>query len=570
MIAPTDYWPEESENVTIAYVEVLPNGGDRVFLAQPLLYDHYGEGYSVPKGYNPTPHDGRHIKEMSAEVGLLTQNIVVQGDEQTYDIQFGAHIFFSSPGDESLHGRLENVEIRDAGQAFFLGRYAVHFHLVGSVKGSYVRKCSIHHSFNRAVAIHGVNHLRVQNNVAYNIRGMSFFTEDGVERHTIMEDNLGVWTRALFSLLVVDQTPAVFWFTNPDSHIRRNVAAGSDNFGFWFRPLAHPDGMSATGKYCPNKSPLASWQDNVAHTTRQYGLKLQDWQPRKNGYFCGGKISAQALFNGAVLWKIGMAGIWASCTSGDECDVLDHFTIHNFAILDAKHSAWETWQFGKEVRVENSIMVGKTTNNATQVHDVMVYVRNDAFGREQDLVDENNRECWWNNERPRRYACGTNASHLFQAEKGLWMRFDLRSPVSLSHIHILNYNGEGETDRGIKKAYVYFSNKLDRVNKHQWDAPFNPSPYGSRVQIKLSRATGEDDYSDYYHLDCKGKRARYVAIVPTEYYGDKAMAGLSHVQFFKETNKPLGTCSKYSSIASIHWFSAHFTVNILYFVTFLA
>ena len=106
-------------------------------------------------------HHNRYISEMSAEVGLLSRNVIVQGDEQTYDIQFGAHIFMHSNGDESLLGRIENPEVRMAGQGFFLGRYAVHFHLVGSVRGSYVKKCAIHHSFNRAVAIHGVDHLQV-------------------------------------------------------------------------------------------------------------------------------------------------------------------------------------------------------------------------------------------------------------------------------------------------------------------------------------------------------------------------------------------------------------------------
>ena len=98
---------------------------------------------------------------MSAEVGLLSRNVVVQGDDQTYDIQFGAHILLSSPGDESLLGRFSNAEFRMMGQGFFLGRYAIHFHLVGSVQGSFVRKCAVHHSFNRAVAIHGVNNLQV-------------------------------------------------------------------------------------------------------------------------------------------------------------------------------------------------------------------------------------------------------------------------------------------------------------------------------------------------------------------------------------------------------------------------
>ena len=199
-------------------------------------------------------------------------------------------------------------------------------------------------------------------------------------------------------------------------------------------------------------------------------------------------------------------------------------------------------------------MVGKSTNNATLVHDVKVTVRNDKYAREEDLIDPDNLECGWDFGRPRRYACGTNASHFFKGEQGLWMKFDLRSPLLLSYIHILNYNGEGETDRGVKKAKVYFLNPLscrgkgcqsDAKNRHQWDSPFDPSAYNPRqtVEITLPRATGKPDYSDYYHLDCTGKTARYVAIVPTEYYGDKTWAGLSHVQFFKQTNKPLGTSS---------------------------
>jgi hypothetical protein len=56
-------------------------------------------------------------------------------------------------------------------QAFHLGRYAIHFHMIGDVKKSYVRQNSIHRSKNRAVAIHGVNHLRIQGNVAYDIQG---------------------------------------------------------------------------------------------------------------------------------------------------------------------------------------------------------------------------------------------------------------------------------------------------------------------------------------------------------------------------------------------------------------
>ena len=53
--------------------------------------------------------------------------------------------------------------------------------MVGTVRGSYVRKNSIHHTYNRAVAVHGVHYLRVQDNVAFETMGHAFFTEDGIE-----------------------------------------------------------------------------------------------------------------------------------------------------------------------------------------------------------------------------------------------------------------------------------------------------------------------------------------------------------------------------------------------------
>ena len=67
-------------------------------------------------------------------------------------------------------------------QAFHLGRYAIHFHMIGDVRQSYVRDCAVHRSFNRGVAIHGVNFLTVRGNVVYDIQGHAFFIEDGVEQ----------------------------------------------------------------------------------------------------------------------------------------------------------------------------------------------------------------------------------------------------------------------------------------------------------------------------------------------------------------------------------------------------
>ena len=78
-------------------------------------------------------------------------------------------------------GRIENVELNYVGQAFRLGRYAIHFHINGDMSGSYVKSCGIHRSFNRAVNIHATHNILVENNVAYDIMGGAFFLEDGVE-----------------------------------------------------------------------------------------------------------------------------------------------------------------------------------------------------------------------------------------------------------------------------------------------------------------------------------------------------------------------------------------------------
>lgn len=56
---------------------------------------------------------------MRCEVGLLSRNVVYRGDPETSsENQFGAHIMLHSPGDESLIGRIENIELTDVGQAF--------------------------------------------------------------------------------------------------------------------------------------------------------------------------------------------------------------------------------------------------------------------------------------------------------------------------------------------------------------------------------------------------------------------------------------------------------------------
>lgn len=109
-----------------------------------------------------------------------------------------------SMGDESLIGRIEYCEFTDVGQAFQLGRYPLHFHLIGTVHYSYIRGNALHQTYNRAVTIHAVHYLRVQYNVAYKTMGHTFFIEDAVETKNLIEKNLAVLTQRSWSLLNTD------------------------------------------------------------------------------------------------------------------------------------------------------------------------------------------------------------------------------------------------------------------------------------------------------------------------------------------------------------------------------
>jgi hypothetical protein len=77
--------------------------------------------------------------------------------------------------------------------------------------GSHVKNCSIHHTYNRAVAIHGTHRVNVSHNVAYHTAGHTYFLEDGIESGNLLDGNLGLATLASNALLNTDATPATFW-----------------------------------------------------------------------------------------------------------------------------------------------------------------------------------------------------------------------------------------------------------------------------------------------------------------------------------------------------------------------
>jgi cell migration-inducing and hyaluronan-binding protein len=287
VLASTDFNPRQAERRNIASVD-----GNRLTLDRPLDYMHFGE---ITFGV-----------DQRGEVGLLTRNIRIQASEDSEQTYFGGHIM-AMAGSEMY---VDSVELTRMGQHMTLARYPIHWHLIGEGAGQYIRNASIHDTFSRCVTVHGTNNLLVEGNVTYNTVGHCFFMEDGIETGNQFVRNLGIQTKchptlpceptnlflahqstegqkAKHILIPSDNTVSTFWITNPDNVYRDNVAAGSDQIGFWMAFPQHPtgqfEGTEISARTWPGRTQLREFKGNTAHSNFD-GFML-DRGPRPDGTF---------------------------------------------------------------------------------------------------------------------------------------------------------------------------------------------------------------------------------------------------------------------------------------------
>src|SRR5215470_6869430 len=284
VLASTDYDPRQAERRTVAAIK-----GNTITLDKKLDYMHFGKiTFDVDE---------------RGEVGLLTRNVRLQASADAADAPFfGGHVM--AMGASKMF--VEGVEFQRMGQNLTLARYPIHWHLVGDAKGQYIKNASIHDTYNRCVTVHGTNFLRIENNVTYNTVGHCFFLEDGAEHGNQFVHNLAIQikchtskacvptnlaangenrgsnslNRATYradsmsgkdTLLPSDNTVTAYWITNPDNVFIDNVAAGSDENGFWWALPEHPqgkfEGAEISKAIWPRRTRMAEFRGNVAHSS---------------------------------------------------------------------------------------------------------------------------------------------------------------------------------------------------------------------------------------------------------------------------------------------------------------
>ncbi|MBI1193403.1 MAG: hypothetical protein GC205_09530 [Bacteroidetes bacterium] len=302
VLAPSGVNPLEAEELTVVY-----SVGRTVTFTPALQHKHFGEIQMV---------DGKEL-DMRAEVGLLTRNILIEGDEASLTNSFGGHLMIMNGG----NGYIEGVEFFRMGQFTKQGRYPCHWHLSGQRYDNYARYNSVHHSFHRAMVIHGTDGVTLQGNVAYDIRSHAFvIAEDGDEEDNIILNNLGMLVRQIIrqedyafinytfvgSSSQSESRPGVFWMKNPNQIIQGNHAAGSvDGIGFFY------DGLGTATSIRPD-----FFQDNVAHSNYSFFTVTvnERYPPLSRGH--GLFIRTESLpgktftFEGLTAYKNSVSGVW--------------------------------------------------------------------------------------------------------------------------------------------------------------------------------------------------------------------------------------------------------------------
>jgi hypothetical protein len=238
--------------------------GTRLTLDKPLDVEHLGTG------------------DYRGEVANLTRNVVVESADP--DGERGHTMYHRNSA-----GSISYAEFRHLGKKNVLGRYSLHYHLVGNtMRGSSVVGASIWDSHNRWLTIHGTNYLVVRDCVGYQSIGHGYFLEDGTEIYNVLDRNLAVQAMRGKPLprqvLPFDHNEgAGFWWANSLNTFTRNVSCENNRYGYRFEatrgsnfnpalPIQQTDGTRRPTDI--RTLPFVRFEDNEAHCDGLYGLNL--------------------------------------------------------------------------------------------------------------------------------------------------------------------------------------------------------------------------------------------------------------------------------------------------------
>ncbi|CAI5504735.1 unnamed protein product [Closterium sp. Naga37s-1] len=260
----------EHHQITSVAADISNPGVFRINLQTPLRHTHQGE---------VLPDGGTGTVGIFGEVALLDRHVSIQGTNEAapHQLDGGHFIIYMTPTKQTLEG----VQFKGLGNQGTLGKYPVHFHICGQDgQGHVVRKNAIVFTRQRCMVIHATGSMTIEDNIAYETKGHCYLLEEGSELNNNFRRNLGINARKVEKVIPpassskldkqTDKQPTTFWLGTPHSNFIDNVAAGSEDSGFWLEATPYMRGVSrllpAIGAINPLTYNWGEYTGNVAHS----------------------------------------------------------------------------------------------------------------------------------------------------------------------------------------------------------------------------------------------------------------------------------------------------------------
>lgn len=323
----------EWEEITIDHVD-----GNRIYLTNPLSFDHLGA------------HDPDGVLLLLPHVALLNRNVVVRSENPEGT---RGHVLFAARADVNIQyarfhelGRtdafldLDNTTYDENGNVTHIGtnqiaRYALHFHHVAGP----VNPTNTGYQFQLigntvdaarkwGYVIHGTSFGLVHDNVAYDMQGVGFVTEDGSEIENDITHNFAM--RILGNNEDPDKVSKVmalndngrsgvgFWFRRSGNNVDGNVAVNTSYAGFvangYYLPEVTIPAYRGAMPMMPGQgitqrvTETPEWNDNEVYGRSAFGMWIalpnttDIYQPDGKVMFC---------IEDTIIWHTHRSGIKA-------------------------------------------------------------------------------------------------------------------------------------------------------------------------------------------------------------------------------------------------------------------
>eukprot|EP00475_Leptophrys_vorax_P000027 TRINITY_DN10015_c1_g1_i1.p1 TRINITY_DN10015_c1_g1~~TRINITY_DN10015_c1_g1_i1.p1 ORF type:complete len:811 (-),score=9.03 TRINITY_DN10015_c1_g1_i1:70-2334(-) len=124
--------------------------------------------------------------------------------------------------------------------------------------------------------------MTIEDNITYETKGHCFLLGEGAEMFNVFRRNLGINARKVVKVIPsatgnrldfqTDQQPTTFWLATPFSSFYDNVAAGSEDSGFWLEANPYMRGLSRllprVGSRIPFYFNWGEYDGNTAHSNK--------------------------------------------------------------------------------------------------------------------------------------------------------------------------------------------------------------------------------------------------------------------------------------------------------------